>query len=149
MEWAAQLEHLGSLGVEPGHIDSHHHVHLLAPLFPAALDLAGTQGLALRVRGRQYAAACKAGVASPRGLVEDYFGYNKTSREWLLSLLDEEPAGTLEVMCHPGRVDDLLRQRSGYQTEREGELAVVGDAGLAAELEALAWQICDFRVLQV
>jgi chitin disaccharide deacetylase len=33
--------------------------------------------------------------------------------------------GLVELMCHPGRVDDALRRRSSYVEERQLELAAL------------------------
>lgn len=147
-EWQAQLRRFNELGLTPDHLDSHHHTHLLAPLFEPALSLALAENLALRVRPPQVDRARRAGVAVPDAFIEGYFGYNQTSREWLLELLDGVSGAVVEVMCHPGCVDAGLEQISSYRVEREGELAVLGAATLAAELEVLGWQICDYRALK-
>ena len=146
-EWAAQYDRLAGLGVAVTHADSHHHAHLLDALFPLALDFAAGRGLALRTRSAQRDTARSAGVPTPDGFVEDYFGYNKIDRAWLRTVLAETAGDVVEVMCHPGRVDPLLRERSGYLAERETELSVLSDTGLVAELEALGWRIVDYRTL--
>jgi chitin disaccharide deacetylase len=38
-EWCAQIENLIRLGVEPSHLDAHHHVHTIPQLFPVLVAL--------------------------------------------------------------------------------------------------------------
>jgi len=147
-EWSAQLDRLASLGLTVDHVDSHHHTHMIDSLFPLALDFAVHHGLALRTRTDQRPVAAKAGVATPAGFVESYFGNNNVSRAWLLAVLGGTTGDVVEVMCHPGRVDDGLTRLSGYRSERETELYVLSDKGLAAELEVLGWDVADYRVLR-
>ena len=144
VEWAAQLALLRESGLPLSHLDSHHHIHLQPVLFPIALDLAQQHGLALRVRREFRSLARSSEVACPDTLLEGYFGENMIGREALLALLDAATGETVEVMCHPGQVDDLLRQRSGYVAEREAELAVLGDPALVEELTACGWRLQGF-----
>lgn len=146
-EWRAQLARLDDLKIPLTHLDSHHHTHLLPGLFELALELAAARGLGLRVRAGHRATARAHGVRTADAFVEGYFGYNYISRAHLLSLLEQQPGGAVEVMCHPGRVDATLRERSGYLEEREAELAVLGDPGLAEELCGAGWRIGSYADL--
>jgi predicted glycoside hydrolase/deacetylase ChbG (UPF0249 family) len=140
-EWELQLRLLLASGVPVSHLDSHHHVHLLRPLFPIALELAQRHGLALRTRREYRSLARASGVATPDTLLEGYFGAGQLDAPALLCLLADADGECVEVMCHPGRVDSVLEQRSGYRGERETELAVLGDPGLAAALETQGWRL--------
>lgn len=150
-EWLAQTQALIDAGIRLDHADSHHHVHLHPQLFPLALGIAKHFGLALRTSTEQQRdLAASHGVPTPDALVLDFYGNsgnNCISRASLLAALGEVSGGVVEVMCHPGRVDDLLRQRSGYVDEREQELATLMGTGLVAELERNGWQIADYAVL--
>lgn len=150
-EWVAQTQALIDAGIRIDHADSHHHVHLQPQLFPLALRIAEHFGLALRASNEQQRemAACRS-VPTPDALVLDFYGNsgnNCISRASLLAALGEVSGGVVEVMCHPGRVDDLLRQRSSYVEEREQELATLMGTGLFAELERNGWQVADYAVL--
>jgi chitin disaccharide deacetylase len=144
-EWQAQLDRLKELGIKLTHLDSHHHTHLLKPLFPIAATLARRHGLALRARTpEQRALARREGVRSPDSLIEGFFGAESISRERLLGLLAQAEGEVVEVMCHPGKLDGLLRERSGYFSEREQELALLGDPALAEELCDAGWRLLGF-----
>jgi chitin disaccharide deacetylase len=148
-EWLAQTQRLLDAGIKLDHADSHHHVHLHPQLFPLALQLARQFSLALRTSSaHQRQLATSHGVPTPDALVLDFYGNNSISRASLLAALGEVSGGVVEVMCHPGRVDDLLRQRSSYVDEREQELATLAGIGLIADLERNGWQIADYRVLK-
>jgi predicted glycoside hydrolase/deacetylase ChbG (UPF0249 family) len=141
VEWAAQLALLRETGLPLSHLDSHHHVHLQPALFPVALDLAQQHGLALRVR-REYRSLARASeVACPDVLEEGYFGQGHLGRDALLALLGAAGGDSVEVMCHPGQVDETLLQRSGYVAEREAELAVLVDPALEEELARRGWSL--------
>lgn len=148
VEWLAQTQALLDAGLKLDHADSHHHLHFQPRLFPLALDLAARFGLALRTgsEGQRRLAASQS-VPTPAALVLDFYGNNSISRASLLAALGEVSGSVVEVMCHPGRVDDLLRARSSYVNEREQELATLADPGLMAELERNGWQIADYTVL--
>lgn len=140
-EWELQLRALLDSGISVSHLDSHHHVHLLRPLFPVALELAQRHGLALRTRREYRSLARSSGLAVPDTLVEGYFGAEQIDAARLLKLLAAADGEVVEVMCHPGNVDDVLRQRSGYLQERAVELEVLGDPALAQQLATLGWEL--------
>lgn len=140
-EWELQLRALLASGVPVSHIDSHHHVHLLQPLFPIALELAQRHGLGLRTRRKYRSLARASGVATPDTLLEGYFGEGSIARHSLLRLLADADGEAVEVMCHPGSVDDALRARSGYLAERETELDLLASPELAADLETMGWEL--------
>jgi predicted glycoside hydrolase/deacetylase ChbG (UPF0249 family) len=143
-EWREQLARLREMGVEPDHLDSHHHVHLFEHLFPLALELVQELSVPLRCRSEQLPAAQRAGVAGPAVLVETYFGEH-VSKADLFAALNAAPGEVVEVMCHPGHCDELLMARSRYTIEREAELAVLGDPGLRYELANAGWQLSMYK----
>jgi predicted glycoside hydrolase/deacetylase ChbG (UPF0249 family) len=145
-EWCAQIDKLVVSGIELDHLDSHHHVHLLEPLLPLALELAREYDLALRVRAEQAPAARQAGVRAPDCLAEDFFGMDNIGREALLAEIEKAPGATVELMCHPGLTDGLLKLRSGYVKERELELATLCDTRLIEEVGNKGWILSGYEV---
>lgn len=143
-EWSAQIELLQASGIKLTHLDSHHHTHLLTPLFPIALGLAKKHGLAIRTRRSQFTTTQRAGVETPCRLEEGYFGQHKISRDVILQMLVGSSHGSIEVMCHPGLVDTTLLVRSSYLFERVFEMNTLGDPGLGRLLEQRGWKLCGF-----
>jgi hypothetical protein len=150
-EWRAQVARMKALGCPPSHLDSHHHTHLLPPLFLPALRLAQELGLPLRTRRRECAIARAAGVTTPDSLIESFFaadgadGADNLSVAALAGILATAPGTVVEVMCHPGEADQGLRARSGYVAARERELAVLTSPELRQRLEP-EWKLSTYNI---
>ena len=144
-EWQAQIECLVRVGIEPSHLDSHHHVHGLPALFPAFCELAKQYSLPARsLHGEMTHALHAAGVACIDQTLTGWYG-GKLSMKSLVRVLQEgtheyAAAKSFELMCHPGLVDDSLNSLSRYVTERELELTVLCDAHLQRELAAAGFR---------
>jgi predicted glycoside hydrolase/deacetylase ChbG (UPF0249 family) len=77
-----------------------------------------------------------------------YLGANeKWALDTWLHIIESLPAGTSEIYCHPGFVDDALRERAAYVQERELEVAVLTAAELQAKLRATGVELASFRDL--
>jgi predicted glycoside hydrolase/deacetylase ChbG (UPF0249 family) len=129
-EWEAQLRVLRELGIEPTHVDSHHHVHQLPGVFPVYVDLARRH--ALRARGgspAQVRRLRQRGVPTADVFSPGFFRGALDAADLLavvaIAARRCPEGGTIELMSHPGRVDDELRRRSIYVEERERELATL------------------------
>jgi chitin disaccharide deacetylase len=146
-EWEAQLEYLYDLGLRIEHLDSHHHTHMVGFLFAEGARFAQDTDLPLRCRSLMRGYLRDVGVSGPDDLIETYFGAGNLTREALLSALSHAQGEIVEVMCHPGYVDDVLRERSGYLEEREEECRVLSDPGLAKALKKLGWQLGTYEEL--
>lgn len=149
-EWTAQLETLIRAGIEPTHLDSHHHVHGLPGVFPAFCELARRYGLPVRSLTSEMTRALQAASIQSidRTLIDWYSG--ELSIASLLRVLQtgvrECPeARNLEVMCHPGLADETLGSLTRYTTEREQELAVLCHPDLQSELAKNGFELRGFR----
>jgi predicted glycoside hydrolase/deacetylase ChbG (UPF0249 family) len=65
----------------------------------------------------------------------------------LLSVLDSLPAGSVELMVHPGHVDDALIAVDGYTTPREVELTALRSAVIGERLARGDIARIDFSAL--
>lgn len=149
-ELEAQLARLRSLGIEPTHVDSHHHVHQLPGVLEAYADFARRHALPARGGNARHAAVLRRrGVATADVFCTRYFGAGLDPDSLLRLLSELEPTvpdgGTLELMAHPGRVDDALRAISGYQEPREVELATLCHPELPARVRALGFAIAGWE----
>jgi predicted glycoside hydrolase/deacetylase ChbG (UPF0249 family) len=144
-EVAAQLEKFVSLmRREPTHLDTHHHVGLLAPVTEVVLDAARRLGVAVRsqnetARGR----ALTAGLRTP----DHFFGESGPGAYWsparTLAHLRALPAGVSEFMAHPGWCDDALSY-SRYGRQRETEMIGLGTHAARAAVSSLGITLCHF-----
>ena len=139
-EWEAQLAALRALGVTPTHLDSHHHVHRLPGVFEVFVRLALRHRLPARGSGPLWTTALRRqGVPTADVFCEDYSdGPLGVAQLVLAAAAAAERApegGTVELMSHPGLVDEGLRAQSDYVEPRERELATLCSPELPGRLE--------------
>ncbi len=141
-ECAAQLHRLRATGLRISHADSHRHVHVLpvvaeaiAPVLdglPTRIPVEWLPGSRHPMRGvmkRWIIAGALRRRRAPtsRRARADHFtgislqGSARFSAQ-LAQLVDALPAGTTELMVHPGYVDDALRAVDEFVDMREEEL---------------------------
>jgi predicted glycoside hydrolase/deacetylase ChbG (UPF0249 family) len=176
-ELSAQIERFRTLaGHLPDHLDCHHFVHLYPPFFQVYADLAASHGLPIRVpfptqlefgRALDHLPYLEGfpqdlvrgviatnsnlirarGLAHPDHFIASFFGREALTREHLLALLEEMPAGVSELMCHPG-YDNAALAGSSYRAERERELALLTDMVVRQRLDAQGIELVTFGRLQ-
>lgn len=143
-EWAAQIERFLSTGLSPTHLDSHHHVHGAPQLFPVFLRLAERYGLPIR-RPDLRGSVSYGDVRTTAAFHPDFYGEGATY-ETLERLIRQSPAlETMEIMCHPGYVDQPLLDGSSYALERARELAVLTDERTKALLACSGVQLVTYK----
>lgn len=157
IEAIAQIRRLQAAGVRVTHLDSHKHTHIflrvLRPLLRAAVQcgvhairnpfepdwaLHATPGAPwlrraavrlLRTRRNEFLTLTKqAGIATTDGAI-GVLATGTLNAESLHALLAAMPAGTWELVCHPGYVDEDL---GSVQTRLRGTRAVEHAALLEA-----------------
>lgn len=133
-ELEAQFNRFVSLfGHQPAHIDSHHHVHMMAQIFPLVADFARQRGIPLRV-DREIAARDELvldGLFTSDGFASGFYG-EAISQALFLQALDasaQRGEASLEVMCHPAFVDNVVMD-SSYCYPRLAELEVLTSPAL-------------------
>lgn len=137
-ELGVQMQRLLQRGIIPSHIDSHHHVHA-QPVVAEAVSLVARR-MRLPVR------PCGPFEREGRLLSTAFFG--EVSLEKLKGILlsgQDSGAAVMELMCHPGRADEPLIQRSSYSRAREKELALLTDPKLKAWLDAQGITLGSYR----
>lgn len=135
------------MGRLPTHLDSHHHSHRTPAVFQALVTLSWETGLPMRgaapwMRER----LAKEGIPTTDHFVEEFYDA-AVSRESLIKLLGDVKPGTTELMCHPAKVDDELRESSGYADKRARELEVLTDVDVRQTLQALGITLISFAQL--
>ncbi|MBU4684045.1 chitin disaccharide deacetylase [Cedecea davisae] len=135
-------------GIEPTHLDSHHHVHMIPEIFPIVAAFANAKGIPLRV-DRDAAARddiALTGVRSTEGFSSEFYG-DAISEELLLESVDasaQRREKSLEVMCHPSFVDNTLL-KSNYCYPRLAELEVLTSSALKYALAERGYRLGTFR----
>jgi predicted glycoside hydrolase/deacetylase ChbG (UPF0249 family) len=116
-----QVRRFGNLvGRDPGHLDSHQHVHREGIVKEIMMEVAEALGIPLRMfaPGVRFSGA--------------FYGQDNKGGSWpefisagaLVKLIRELPEGTTEMCCHPADVNDT---DSAYGAERVMELAALCD----------------------
>ena len=131
----------------PTHLDTHHHVGLLAPVTDVVLEAAQRLGAAVRSQNpTARARALTAGLRTP----DHFFGESGPGAYWsparTLAQLRALPAGISEFMAHPGWCDDALSY-SRYGRQRETEMIGLGTSVSRAAASSLGIALCHFGEL--
>lgn len=114
-ELAAQYQRFIDLfGREPTHLDSHHHVHMFPQIFPIVAGFAAQKGIALRIDRQAVfqASDLPETLRTSQGFSSEFYG-EAISEALFLQMLDasaDRGESSLEVMCHPAFIDDIIRQ---------------------------------------
>lgn len=151
-EWRGQVARLRACGIEPSHVDTHHHIHKRSDVFPIFLELARELKVPARaLTDGMRRALDAAGVPHTDCCITDWFDQDTTPRR-LLALVDKAIAtlpagGTIEIMTHPGHCDAALEAISTYAGGRDVELGVLTDPDLGRTLRERGILVIEPAVL--
>ena len=121
LELHAQMQALFKSGCRPTHIDGHHHVHAAPAVAETLADYARTLGLPVRsVPETDKPPHTPGAVALCTG-----FHAENAQAKWLIAFLDACAEDAVELMTHPGFVDQALLSGSTYALPRAREHAVL------------------------
>ncbi|HVS12467.1 MAG TPA: carbohydrate deacetylase [Thermoanaerobaculia bacterium] len=113
------------VGRLPTHLDSHHHSHCVPVVRDVLVELATEHGLPVRNASPEVAAALRARGVATTTVFDDRFYDAGVTLEVLLAAISGVGEGTTELMCHPGRSDDELREGSTYAGVRDQEIRLL------------------------
>lgn len=146
-QFARFVELFGRL---PTHIDSHHHVHLFAPIFPIVEAFAKEQGVAIRIDRDEIRKGeiVLRGAKSTQGFDSTFYG-EAISEALFLNTLDQATARgdeSVEIMCHPSFIDNTILA-SKYCYPRLAELDVLTSASLKQAIAERGFRLGTFKDL--
>ena len=154
-ECLAQIDRMTRAGFPPTHFDSHRHVHTHPSIYPSVrravqarriphlrvpcepLDVnASALGatmkkslLLLSARRSRRLSTDSRSATNPTQEITGFVGISlqggATFGNRLFALVRDLPAGTTELMTHPGYADADLAKRDNYTVEREVELKIL------------------------
>ena len=174
-ELAAQVRRTVEAGIQPTHLDTHKHTHLAPPVLEAVARLSEESGIrwvrrpfdlplttprgavpvATRIAsgGMGFLRKRFHRVLSRHGCrTTDHFaGFQITGRfrtAELVELLGAIPGGSTELMVHPGRCREALRQaRTRLKESRERELAALVAPETRQAVERHGIELVNYRGL--
>lgn len=133
-EFRAQLaEFVRLFGFYPDHIDSHHHVHLLPIVSKAVQEIAKELSVPVRC------------LNGPEVYLDFYSPH--ITVESIIDVLSASSEAELEIMVHPGYVDNTLVESSSYVLERTVELETLTSPKLINYLNDNGIEVISFSDL--
>lgn len=175
-ELYAQTRRIREAGIRPTHLDTHKHTHLLPPVLDAVARIGEEFGIPWVRRPfdfplnalRGTVPRAKRMVSGAMGLLRrrfhnvlarrhcrttDHFaGFQITGRfrtAELVALMSVIPAGSTELMCHPGRCGDALRKaRTRLKESREHELEALIASSTRDALERNGIELVNYSNLR-
>jgi len=167
-EWRAQIAAVRGVGVRISHLDSHQHVHLIPKVFRGvAARLAGEERVSLRamdgpiaggathpnLKGVVLTIATRLSVGRRfRHLVAAHgagipLRDHATLDALRASLLPARPGDTIELVVHPGFLDEGLRASGdAYREGRQEEQALLASEDARSWLRLSGFRLSDFRI---
>lgn len=149
VEWDEQFRFLRAAGIEPTHIDTHHHVHKYPNVFEAFCEIASRFHVPARaLTPSMREEFLRANIACPDVLIVEFYGEGLTPGD-LLALLEQATSrpAVIEVMCHPGILCEDLEHLSKYVQEREMEMDALCSPGLRKQLEERGFELVAYPAL--
>jgi predicted glycoside hydrolase/deacetylase ChbG (UPF0249 family) len=159
-ELRIQVEKIVAAGLQPSHLDTHKHTHVIPAVLSAVIRIASEFGIPFvrlpfdagwrRVRfldryGRRKLAEAKLHAT------DHFLGFRLTdhlSENTLLRSLSALPPGCTEFMCHPGFLGaDLKNAVTRLKETRERELMALTSGSVRHELEHREIILTDFKEL--
>ena len=147
-ELSAQVEKFLATGLGLTHLDSHHHAHTYPEIVDIAIELAQQLRVPLRQGNETVRQTIKqAGVATTDAIALNFYEQGATLTN-LKQIIQSHPSGTLEIMCHPAKPDQLLYDISSYNHWRENELAVLTSQEIKDFIKDNGVRLVGFDALQ-
>lgn len=144
-EFNAQFEKFLSTGISPTHIDSHHHVHRNEAVNAVVLELAKKHNLPVRLTTNNSLDEDRIKIKTTDCFKDKFYG-NGLSEEKFLELINvDEKYETIEVMCHPAYVDNILLSNSSYNVQRVKELEILTNPWLKKEIEKRRIKLISYK----
>ena len=152
-EMRVQIDKLINMGINPTHLDGHHHVHLYSlKMAEAVFAVAGEYDLPVRVgkTGRTTRAGEEIVIPSFLRTIdffEDSYYADKVGVEDFKKCIENAMAyDVVELMCHPAFLcTDTLK--SSYNYPRLTELDVITSDEVKEFIESKGIEIADYSVL--
>ncbi|CAM3621594.1 carbohydrate deacetylase [Erysipelothrix urinaevulpis] len=153
-EFRAQLAKFKETGLELTHLDSHHHVHALLndEVVEVVMKIASEEGVPVRRQNDTHIPMMEKYGVRTTDYLDRRFGGNEeqSTLDHLIMILDEykDKDCTLEVMTHPGFVDDELIEISSFTSPRETEVETLTSKAIQDYIKENAIELISFKAIK-
>lgn len=146
-EWKEQIEKIMNSGIEPTHIDSHHHVNAIEPMREVFIRLANEYQLPVRNNF-----TVPEDIKTTQRFNTTFDLISMVKELWkpmeLRNIIQEcKMFETVEAMCHPGYVDNVLLDNSSLRDSRAMTVAELQRSDYAETLEKNGIQLGTYADL--
>ena len=173
-ELTAQIEQIKQAGLNPTHLDSHQHLHVVPGISDLVLSLARHYSIRAiripaeplfffggifpsvgRVVGRNGLTALATyfrhrAVAAGFSVTDHFFGMlagGQMQESALSEILESLPDGVSEIMVHPGEKDEALAAQYSWGYHWDDELQALCSAGVKQTVREQKIQLISFQEL--
>lgn len=147
-EWNAQVEKFLTTGLGLTHLDSHHHAHTYSELLGIAIELAQQLQVPLRQGNAAWRQAIRTAEVFTTDAISLAFYEQGATLSNLQEIIESHPDGTMEIMCHPAKPDQLLYDISSYNHWRANELVVLTSPEMRDFLSQKGVRLIGFDALR-
>jgi len=141
-EYEAQIEKVMDEGIQPDHFDSHHHTHNLPGIVEVFLRLAKKYDVGVRINDKNLLVGEFADIKTTDVFEEGFHGDGATAEN--LKDIIAGCNGSLEIMCHPAYVDNVLLTYSSYNIVRCTELSILTSYEMMEFVHEGGYELCSF-----
>ena len=146
-EWEAQIKKIIAAGIQPTHLDSHHHVNRISPMKEVFVELA--QKYKLPVRNNFEVPKT---LKTVNRFFTEFDSLSQSKEIWkemtIQNLIQDcQEYGTVEVMCHPGYLDHIVVASSSLLDSRVFTVKELQNPRYKEELEKNQVQFGTYRDL--
>lgn len=146
-EWEAQIQKIIEAGIQPTHLDTHHHVNILSPMKEVFIELA--QKYQLPVRNNFEVPKT---IKTVSKFFMEFDSLSQSREIWKAMTIqhliqDCKMYGTIEVMCHPGYLDHVVFENSSLLEHRVFTVKELQKTSYKDALEKNGIQLGTYREL--
>jgi predicted glycoside hydrolase/deacetylase ChbG (UPF0249 family) len=153
-EFRQQIEKLLEIGIQPDHLDTHHHIHAFSPINRLLIKLAKEYRIykirwpkekLTSLNWKQILINNKLGKC-PITTTDNFFGIKGTNNPTLnqfISYLNFK--GTAEICCHPGKESSSSQDK--LKSSRPKELEILTNPKFLEEIKQRKIQLINFKEL--
>lgn len=146
-EFKCQMEKFLSFGIKPTHIDTHHHVHSIEKVLEVVKELAIEYNLPVRLVEDK-----NKPIPNEIKQTDEFVGYfydlPAIEPEGFIEIIEKNKnIEILELMCHPGYLDEYILRNSAYSVQRAKELETLTSNKVKEYIKTNKIELSDYTVL--
>lgn len=144
-ELRCQMDKFLSFGIKPTHIDSHHHVHRISKVLEVVREFALEYDIPVRLLGNTCGNNLK-GIVTTEGFTGGFYGETEVNPQAFINNIEKNKNfESLEIMCHPGYLDQQILDMSSYATPRTKELMTLTSDRVKKYINENKIQLINFK----